>query len=353
MTAKGPVPVMLRAIVAHECPVFGGGDRVVLLGRKVIRQQSTAICAYNLHNIMPLLKLLENGEDPSKYSIDIEGGHFRCTDEDCECVFQMVRMKVEDMTVPEPIRARQRDREGLPFLQRLPGDLADLFLSRATVRALDPGEVIIRQGTAGSHLFIVQSGEVEVVRENADGTELQLAVLGADECLGEMSLLTGQATNATVRAKGPSTTIFVLSADDLELAMAGSPELHRVFSRLLAERLQATSGKLEQELQRGMTGKLSMIRPTELIQTLVMTRSSGQLNLSDRSKRAGLYFVGGHVTDARTATAIGEEAFYEIVAWVSGSFSFDSSAPEPEQTITGDTMGYMMEAARRMDERGR
>ena len=40
------------------------------------------------------------------------------------------------------------------------------------------GEAIVRQGEMGSSMYVVQAGEVEVIREAEDG-EHRLAVLGA------------------------------------------------------------------------------------------------------------------------------------------------------------------------------
>jgi CRP-like cAMP-binding protein len=56
------------------------------------------------------------------------------------------------------------------------------------------------QGTAGTSLFVVADGEVEVVLRRAEGPDLKVATLGRGEVVGEMSLLTGEPRSATVRA---------------------------------------------------------------------------------------------------------------------------------------------------------
>jgi CRP/FNR family transcriptional regulator len=50
-------------------------------------------------------------------------------------------------------------------------------------------------------MYVIQAGEVEVVREG-DGAEIALAVLGAGDVFGEMALFDREARSATVRAKG-------------------------------------------------------------------------------------------------------------------------------------------------------
>jgi hypothetical protein len=63
------------------------------------------------------------------------------------------------------------------------------------------GEIIVRQGDAGSCMFVIQDGEVEVVRSN-DGNAIRLAVLGKGDLFGEMSLLGNERRSATVLAMG-------------------------------------------------------------------------------------------------------------------------------------------------------
>jgi len=68
-------------------------------------------------------------------------------------------------------------------------------------KVYNDGEVIVRQGDEGHCMYVIQAGEVEVVREG-DGAEIALAVLGAGDVFGEMALFDREARSATVRAKG-------------------------------------------------------------------------------------------------------------------------------------------------------
>lgn len=60
------------------------------------------------------------------------------------------------------------------------------------------GEVIIRQGDKGDSIYVVQDGQVEVVKE-VDGVYLQLAVLGKGDIFGEMAVFDHEVRMATVR----------------------------------------------------------------------------------------------------------------------------------------------------------
>jgi CRP-like cAMP-binding protein len=70
------------------------------------------------------------------------------------------------------------------------------------------GEVIVRQGEVGNSMFVVQAGEVEVLRETEDG-EVRLAILGAGDFFGEMSIFEHEVRSATVRARGEARVLTV------------------------------------------------------------------------------------------------------------------------------------------------
>ena len=70
------------------------------------------------------------------------------------------------------------------------------------------GEIIVRQGEAGSCMYVIQDGTVEVLAE-ADGEELHLRVLGPNDFFGEMALFEEETRTATIRSKGPSRILTV------------------------------------------------------------------------------------------------------------------------------------------------
>jgi hypothetical protein len=75
-------------------------------------------------------------------------------------------------------------------------------------RLYSDGEVIVRQGDVGNCMYVVQAGQVEVVREAAEGSG-PLAVLGKGEVFGEMALIDREVRSATVRASGEARVLTV------------------------------------------------------------------------------------------------------------------------------------------------
>ena len=67
---------------------------------------------------------------------------------------------------------------------------------------LADGEVLFSQGSRGNRIYVIESGEIAILREHTDTSEELLTVLGADEHFGEMGPLFGIERSATARAKG-------------------------------------------------------------------------------------------------------------------------------------------------------
>jgi putative ABC transport system ATP-binding protein len=70
---------------------------------------------------------------------------------------------------------------------------------------LQPGEVLFEQGDAGSRIYVVEQGEVELVRQRADGTEELLAVTASGDYFGELAALFGLRRAAAARARTEAT----------------------------------------------------------------------------------------------------------------------------------------------------
>jgi len=94
----------------------------------------------------------------------------------------------------------------------------------------EPGQVIVRQGDVGHSLFILRSGEVEVVKEGAE-TETRVCVLGPGSHFGEMAVFGDSRRTATVRAL-ERVRVIEVKRDTAEV-LAGSME---VFGATLRQR---------------------------------------------------------------------------------------------------------------------
>ena len=73
-------------------------------------------------------------------------------------------------------------------------------------RLYQDGEIIIKQGTVGDCLYVIQEGRVAIYDESGD-VETKVAELGEKEFFGEMGLFEKDVRSATVRAFGESRKI--------------------------------------------------------------------------------------------------------------------------------------------------
>jgi putative ABC transport system ATP-binding protein len=72
---------------------------------------------------------------------------------------------------------------------------------------LAPGEALFEQGDRSDLVYVVETGQVDLVRERADGTEELLTRLGPGEYFGELGPMFGIRRSATARAVTPSSLV--------------------------------------------------------------------------------------------------------------------------------------------------
>mgnify|MGYP003335847066 CR=1 FL=1 len=71
------------------------------------------------------------------------------------------------------------------------------------------GEIIVHQGDAGDCMYVIQDGDVEVLKEE-DGTETLVDTMHTGDIFGEMALIEHTVRSSTVRA---TSTVRVLTID--------------------------------------------------------------------------------------------------------------------------------------------
>lgn len=134
-----------------------------------------------------------------------------------------------------------------PMFKSLTDDQLDTLLPRGRVVHFGRGEKLIEQGENGNSMFILVNGEANVIVDR-NGFQTHVASLGAGDCFGEMSLLTGEQRNATVIA---NTDCEVVEIDKsvLSRSLKENPALLTKLSELLAQRQLETDGIIAAKVQ--------------------------------------------------------------------------------------------------------
>ncbi len=102
------------------------------------------------------------------------------------------------------------------------------------------GEVIFFEGDIGNEMYIIKSGEIEIIREMGD-SEIVLASLGENQFFGEMALFGDTKRSATVRASVDS-ELIVVNKQVLDAQFKKVPEWLVIMIKTIAKRI-LTTGK--------------------------------------------------------------------------------------------------------------
>lgn len=110
-------------------------------------------------------------------------------------------------------------------------------------RDFQRGDILFREGDLGDVMYVVQSGCVRITKR-IDGQETTIADLRAGECVGEVALFANRVRSATAVVVQP-TRCLVIDIDTLEVMVTHSPEIAVRFIKLMAERLDDATAKLQ------------------------------------------------------------------------------------------------------------
>jgi hypothetical protein len=103
--------------------------------------------------------------------------------------------------------------------------------------ALQPGQILFRQGDAGDCAYFIRTGAVEVLRGDP-GRETVVARLGPGQFFGEMALLSSEPRNATIRA-AETCSLSVLGKRNFETLLEALPATREHFLTTARERTKS------------------------------------------------------------------------------------------------------------------
>lgn len=99
------------------------------------------------------------------------------------------------------------------------------------------GATIFTQGDVGRHVYVIKSGNVEVVRTKPGGIAEVMNVLGPGDHFGEMALLGRAPRNATIRTTGP-VRVYKMSGGNFAALYTTLPGVRDQFTKVMESRLE-------------------------------------------------------------------------------------------------------------------
>jgi sigma-B regulation protein RsbU (phosphoserine phosphatase) len=129
----------------------------------------------------------------------------------------------------------------IPFFADLPDNELDRLVSELEVINLKSSQVLFHEGDAGEHLYVVVSGDLEILMGPGTENELILNLIHPGEYIGEMSLLQPDGHRSTsARAHGDVVLLSMSRAQFKEL-LNRHPELAKSMISVLSQRLVNTN----------------------------------------------------------------------------------------------------------------
>lgn len=180
----------------------------------------------------------------------------------------------------------------LPIFTGLDAATAALVLQHLHRESVRAGQVIFEQESSGDDLYVVESGQVQVIRRLENGMEDVIATLDAGEIFGEMALLEQQPRSARVIAH-EDVKLLSISRQTFDYLIEESPAvavhlLQRISARLrqrneqqevllneklrLVDELAAKNTELERTLAQLQTAMETVAEHERVTRDLEMAR---------------------------------------------------------------------------------
>lgn len=112
----------------------------------------------------------------------------------------------------------------IPFFAQLGEEDLLSIVENVTMDYFQAGHTIFKEGELGDKMYVIKSGQVEVLRNNA-----QISILKENDFFGEMALVSEEPRNATLKAL-TDVEVMILKKDDFTKLISTSPSIASMVS---------------------------------------------------------------------------------------------------------------------------
>ena len=172
------------------------------------------------------------------------------------------------------------------------------------------GDVLAGEGEPGDALFVIVSGELQVVKRSRT-TDVPIALLGPGEIVGEMAIFEALPRNASVRAVAPTRVIRIGRDVVLEL-LRTRPSATLSMLRTVMGRLRSTEAMLREREKLAALGTLSAGLAHELNNPAAAVQRSAALLQDGLDRWAAATGALGTVVDDQEHAAFVAELGEEV-----------------------------------------
>ena len=118
-----------------------------------------------------------------------------------------------------------------------------LISTKFIIKQIKKNEIILYEEDTNNFMYMILSGKLKVVQTTSDGKEIILAIHQSGQTFGEISLIDGKTSPATVMAAEDSLIVLVPKKDFHEILVKHSKVLNNLLN-ILCERLRDSWDKL-------------------------------------------------------------------------------------------------------------
>ena len=341
-----------KVVENRNCPFYQQGDLITVFGRSV-SLQGKPTCLTLMSDITETLvnhQKLDKSKTADNYKHE-----FSCSGYQTGCPGTIRLRYISGNAQAEPSKGTI-DRDISPIIDELKNfsifktlnehDFKEI-VSYFKIKTFSKNQIILRKGDRGENLHVILSGKVNIIGNYG----ITVASLSKGEIFGEMSLLTGNPVSSKVKVIENTKTMY-MPGSYFRMMLNRFAPLQIYFSRLLAQRLAKSNLERAKEFSSGISGNLTEISTTELLQTLNLAQKHGVLTLILPKGNARISLRAGEPVNVTYNGLTGAEAFFEIVRHKRGNFKFKAglSPAEMDAPVIGDFMYLLMEGMNRIDE---
>jgi CRP-like cAMP-binding protein len=157
---------------------------------------------------------------------------------------------LESSPLPPPVRAEKL--EATRWAPDLSFQENQTFANYLETYRAAKGTAVIREGATDAYMCLILEGRVSIVKTGPAGEPVEIATLGRDKSVGEMSLIDGEPRSASAIAV-QDVVLFVLSKENFARMSDDVPRLALKLivkiAKSLSQRLRMTSGQLVDALR--------------------------------------------------------------------------------------------------------
>jgi CRP-like cAMP-binding protein len=149
-------------------------------------------------------------------------------------------------TQKDPVAEIKEFLGSIPLFSGITVSSAQLLAGSSRFQHLQRGEILFLQSDPCEAVYVVRTGSISIVLQNADGREMVINEMRSGDVCGELGILTKKSRSTSAIAQSPSELLVIPRQVFLDL-LDREPGFSRPLLEITASRLQM-SGKRESAL---------------------------------------------------------------------------------------------------------